>query len=182
MPSGRYDPAIRRALRELNRIPGVRTRASCQGAFASGERSHHADLAYVAFQSPIPITLEEHLLAALGDVAQVAPESIYSRWTERNEELCERLANAARSFGEARRAQRWKEWRVPLRLVLEPIELTIRFDPRGCLDWCLDCVTPSGARIHQATCRLVRLLEADPGRRLATFARFLANDPAPPDP
>ncbi|MGH7858932.1 MAG: hypothetical protein ACREQY_16525 [Candidatus Binatia bacterium] len=182
MATAAYDPAIRRALRELNRIPGVRTRASCQGRFSPEERSSHADLAYVTFHAPVPIALEEHLLAALGDLAQVAPESIYSRWPERNHELCDRLAEAAQLFRELRRSQSWEEWRVPLTKLLEPIERALRADSPVAVEWCLDCSTDAASKAHDGRCRLVTLLEADPGRRLATFGRFLANDPDPPDP
>ncbi len=90
------DPGIRPALRALNRVTGVATRSSCQGKWALGERSTHADLAYVLFRDPIPLAVEGSLLESIEDVARVDAQSVYSRWPDRNREVCVRLAAVAR--------------------------------------------------------------------------------------
>lgn len=180
--SPRYDLGIRRALRELNRIPGVKTRSSCQGKSQPDEDSTHADLAYVTFRSPIPLALEEQLIATVGAVARIDPSSVYSRWPERNAELCARLGEAAHTFLEARRSERWRESVLSLSELLEPIEALIDSLSPVTLFWCFDCcltVTVPGK--HGPPCQLVALLDGDRERRLDLFERFLAADAHPPD-
>ncbi|MEA2625396.1 MAG: hypothetical protein QOD06_1441, partial [Candidatus Binatota bacterium] len=66
-----FDAGIRAAVFELNRLPGGATRSSCQGKTSPSEASTHADLAYVLFRRPMPLSLEEHLLHEVGGVARI---------------------------------------------------------------------------------------------------------------
>ena len=187
MPSPPFDPGIRRALRDLNRIPGTKTRSSCQGKSSLDEASRHADLAYVTFRSPVPLALEDHLVATIGDVARIDSSSVYSRWPERNLEFCARLTDAGRTFLEMRRGERWEEAVLSFSQLLEPIEALLDSAAPVALSWCLDCRLPSTARSdapgkHAPDCRLVALLKGSPERRLDLFERFLAADERPPDP
>lgn len=147
------------------------------------ERSTHADLAYVLFDTPMPIALEEELLGALADLARVSPDSVYCRWPERNAELCARLAAAAAGFVESQRGVDGEESRVPLTRLLASVESALADDVGPALLWCLDCSACLVAepRGHGA-CRVVTLIDAAPGRRLELFRSFLAADPRPPDP
>lgn len=181
MNGARYDRGIRHALRELNRIPGVRSRSSCQGRSRPDERSTHADFAYVLFRTPVPLAFEEHLIADLGELARVEPDSVYSRWPERNVELCDRLARSARGFREQPHRTGDRDVRLPLAKLLAPLEEWLRNPEAPEVAWCFVCGAfrqPAEDAAH----RPLSLLDEPPSRRaLATFDAFLAADPSPPD-
>ena len=177
-----YDAGIRPALRELNRLSGVRTRASCQGRSAPDDRSGHAEFAYVLFRTPVPLAFEEHLVAELGDLARIEPDSLYCRWPERNAELCERLAETARAFRRHPRTAPTGETRIPLAALLAPLEAWLREPDAPPVAWCFTC---AALRAGEATCAAhhpLALLDPGPRRAIATFDSFLASDPSPPDP
>jgi hypothetical protein len=92
------DPRVRVLVEALNQIPGVVTRASCEGAGQGPATHRHADLAYVAFRQPLPLRFQEFLLTSIGSVARVEDEGIYSRWPERNRAFIARALAATRSY------------------------------------------------------------------------------------
>jgi hypothetical protein len=177
-----YDAGIRPALRELNRLTGVRTRSSCQGRAAPDERSSHAEFAYVLFRTPVPLAFEEHLLAELGDLARIEPDSLYCRWPERNAELCERLAETARAFRRHPRTAPTGETRIPLAALLGPLEAWLREPEAPPVAWCFTCAALRAGKAACAAHDPLVLLDPGPRRALATFDSFLASDPSPPDP
>jgi hypothetical protein len=96
------DPGVRRVVARLNAIDGVTTRASCEGA--SNSRGHnHSDLAYVAFEYPLPLRFEAYLVVALEMIGRVEEDAVYSRWPRSNGDFLDALARAAKDY---RRRQR----------------------------------------------------------------------------
>jgi hypothetical protein len=92
------DAGVRDAVMLLGRIPGVTTRASCEGAGRVQLRHRHSDLAYVLFRHPLPVALEDFLLAHLGSVARIECAAIYSRWPAQNHVFLERLEATVHSY------------------------------------------------------------------------------------
>ena len=179
---GRYDAGIRRAVRELNRVAGVRTRSSCQGKAFPDERSTHSDLAYVLFRSPVPLAFEEHLEHSAGEFARIEPDSLYSRWPTRNQEFCDRVADLAGEFQRSRSARPARERRLALETVLRPIETALRSAGAANVDWCFACGCIHGEDARDCDPALAVPLISEPAsRRLAAFEAFLAADPHPPD-
>jgi hypothetical protein len=98
----------------LNRIPGVTTRTSCEGAGATSERHRHAELAYVLFRHELPVGLQEFLIARLDTLARVEDDGIFSRWPQRNRIFLQRLGAAARTYAlRARRPRLSVHWPLP---------------------------------------------------------------------
>ena len=90
----RIDAGVADVIAALCQIPGVTTRASCQGV--SGEpHEHHAELAYVLFRHPLPLHFRDFLIAELADLGRVDIDGVYSRWPARNGAFVERLRKAA---------------------------------------------------------------------------------------
>ena len=92
------DIGIRDAVTLLNHIPGVYTRASCEGAGPQSARHTHALLAYVAFRHPIPLQLQDFLITRLGSLARIENDGVYCRWPMRNRMFLGSLESAARSY------------------------------------------------------------------------------------
>jgi len=92
------DAGIRDAVTLLSRIPGVTTRASCEGAGSGFLRRRHADLAYVALRYPMPPRLQDFFVEQLDSIARVECDGIYSRWPEKNGAFLRRLERAARAY------------------------------------------------------------------------------------
>jgi len=93
------DAGIRDVVVLLNHIPGVLTRASCEGTALTRGRHRHADLAYVLFRYPLPLRLQEFLIDALGELARVDDDGLYSRWPTHNAAFLARLAQVVRNYG-----------------------------------------------------------------------------------
>jgi len=118
---GRIDDGVREVVALLNRVPGVATRASCEGKGAGAGRHRHADLAYVSFRHPLPLGVQDFLVARLGTEACVEDDRVYARWPKHNRTFLESLATAARRYldrqSDAPRASvRWPLARLRARL------------------------------------------------------------------
>ena len=124
----------------------------------------------------MPLTLEDKLLDALGDVARVEPDGIHCRWGERNAEFCHRLEAAAEARRRELGNERWRTTIAPLadaEQTIADVILGVRNDD---LAWCLDChaLTPSGGHAGHDTPLLLRAGES---QTLAAFRDYLATDP-----
>ena len=172
------DPRLRRAVDLLNRLPGAKTRASCQGRTPS-DPGTHADLAYVLFAEPIPLTLEDRFLEDLGEIGRIEPDGVHCRWPERNEELCARLEDSAHRRTVDLALERWERSKV----VVEDIERTlaerILGERSGDVAWCLDCRRIGDPSRHE-THRCFALFRSGDDRTLAFFAAYLTRDPPGP--
>ncbi len=92
------DVGVREVVAVLNRLPGVTTRASCQGTGPLHVGHRHGDLAYVLFRHQLPLALQEFFVAHLGPVGRVEDDGIYSRWPADNQMFLDRLTAAARAY------------------------------------------------------------------------------------
>jgi hypothetical protein len=120
------------------------------------------------------------LLREIGAVARIEPTAIYSRWPERNGELCARLAAAVTSFSARRRHERWRERLVPVEHLLERIEELLAERAEAPLDWCLGCDAVIGRGEHARDASL-ELVPHDPERSREVFRSFVAADDRPLD-
>jgi hypothetical protein len=166
------DAGIRDVVNLLNHIPGVRTRASCEGAGPQPAGHAHAALAYVAFRHPMPFQLQDFLVTRLGSLARIEDDGIYCRWPTRNRLFLGSLESAARTYlthGQGScRTMRWPLARLRARVATQvvsgrPTELCL------CLT-CSELVTPPHPLSHQA----VALLSLPADLHDRWFAEFLA--------
>lgn len=182
MPYGAssIDAGVREVVTLLNRIPGVRTRASCEGTGPQPARHAHAALAYVAFRHPIPLQLQDFLVTRLGSLARIEDDGVYCRWPTRNRSFLGSLESAARTYlsnaQEPCRSVRWPLARLRARVATQvarghPGEL--RLCPT-----CSELVDPSHPETHQPVVLLC--LPADLHDRW--FAAFLAQPKNALDP
>ena len=107
------DVGVRNVVALLNAIPGVSTRASCEGKSRARAKHHHGDLAYVLLQYPMPLALQDFLVTRLDAVARIERDGVYSRWPARNDEFLSRLTDAVRAY-HADHAEADQHRRVPL--------------------------------------------------------------------
>ncbi|MFI5399323.1 MAG: hypothetical protein ACHQ9S_27660 [Candidatus Binatia bacterium] len=110
----RIDTGVREVVDALNQIPGVTTRASCEGLGRDHTHHRHADLAYVIFRHPLPLRLQEFLLTHIDSVGRIEGDGIYSRWPDRNRAFLDDLLVAARSYAGQQGAERRIGVRWPL--------------------------------------------------------------------
>ncbi|MGH7803295.1 MAG: hypothetical protein ACREQJ_03030 [Candidatus Binatia bacterium] len=172
------DRGLRAAVDLLNRLPGVATRASCQGK-TPAETGSHADLAYVLFDEPIPLTLEDRFLADLGEIAGIEPLGVQCRWPERNAEFCSRLTASTAERERHAATELWERSAIGAADAERAIGERILGERGGDLGWCLDCHRFDEVAVHRShRCHL--LFRAGDERTLAAFAAYLARDP--PDP
>lgn len=109
------DTGVREVVALLNGIPGVATRASCEGMGCACRHPRHAYWAYVLFRYPMPLRFREYLMEELGELGRVEDDGVYSRWQERNSEFLARLEHAARSYAgrELKYPRTVIWWRLP---------------------------------------------------------------------
>jgi hypothetical protein len=165
------DPRVRVLVEALNQIPGVTTRASCEGAGQALETHRHADLAYVAFRQPLPLRFQEFLLTSIGSVARVEDDGVYSRWPERNSVFIASALAATRNYlaqpQPARRA--CVCWPLPKLRARLARQLSSGQD--FCVQLCLECrdlvFDP-----HVAAHRPLPLLRGDPEQAALWFTAF----------
>ena len=172
------DPRLRSAVDLLNRLPGVTTRASCQGKTPRAPGTH-ADLAYVLFAEPIPLTLEDRFLADLGEIGRVEPDGVHCRWPERNEALCALLEASVRRRGHDLALERWERSTVAVRDIEQKLAERILGERAGDVGWCLDCRKIEDPSRHERH-RCCALFCSGDERTLAFFAAYLVE--APPGP
>ncbi len=172
------DPRLRSAVDLLNRLPGATTRASCQGK-TPRDPGTHADLAYVLFAEPIPLTLEDRFLDDLGAIGRVEPDGVHCRWPERNEELCARLEESARRRGRDLTLERWERSTVAVGGIERALAERTLGERAGDVGWCLDCRKIGDPSRHE-THRCVTLFHSSDDRTLAVFAAYLLQDPPGP--
>jgi hypothetical protein len=166
------DAGVRDVVALLNHIPGVRTRASCEGAGPQPARHAHAALAYVAFRHPIPLQLQDFLVTRLGSLARIEDDGVYCRWPTHNRSFLGSLESTVRTYlshaQEACRSVRWPLARLRARVATRvasghPTELWL------CLT-CSELVAPPHPESHQP----VALLSLPADLHDRWFAEFLA--------
>jgi hypothetical protein len=167
----RIDPRVRELVEALNQVPGVTTRASCEGA-GSGHATHrHADLAYVAFRQPLPLRFQEFLLTSTGAVGRVEDDGIYSRWPERNSAFVASALAATRHYlAQPRRASRacicW-----PLPKLRARLARRLSSGQDFCVQLCPKC-RDLVFEPHVAAHRPLPLLRAGPEQMAVWFTAF----------
>ncbi|MFQ5668126.1 MAG: hypothetical protein ACE5I7_17060 [Candidatus Binatia bacterium] len=163
---------MRDVVAALNRIPGVVTRASCEGATAAYARHRHADLAYVLFRFPLPLRFEAFLLGHLDAVARVENDGLYSRWPSQNRAFVRCTAAATRTYLDRLAADQRAYVARPLRRLRARLAraLVRRQETKVALCWtCRDLVTGPHPALHHACC----VLELAPAQEAAWFAQFV---------
>jgi hypothetical protein len=178
----RLDVGVHDVVTLLNQIPGVVTRASCEGAGLRPARHAHAALAYVALRHPMPLGLRDFLVARLGALARIEDHGIYSRWPQENRAFLCSLESATRLFlstsaTRPRRTARWPLARLRARLARQ-VAHGHPSDMRLCLT-CAELVTEPHPDEHQPL-TLLRLSAGLPDQWFAEFIAQPANrlDPA----
>jgi hypothetical protein len=167
------DAGVRDVVTLLNHIPGVATRASCEGMGAQPAQHTHAALAYVAFRHPLPLQLRDFLITRLGELARIEEDGVYSRWPRKNRRFIGSLEAATRLYlsGSAPtscRSVRWPLSRLRARLA----RLAAR-GHAGEIQLCLVCgVLVSEA--HTETHQPITLLRLPPDLHDRWFAEFVA--------
>ncbi len=161
------DAGVRDAVALLSRIPGVTTRASCEGAGSGSLRRRHADLAYVALRYPMPPRLQDFLVEQLDAIARVECDGIYSRWPAKNPAFLRRLEGAARAYvSRPAHTLRWPLSKLRARLA--------RSVSRGedlHIGLCRVCADLVDAR-HDVSHELVLLLHVPADQHVRWFADF----------
>lgn len=174
------DVGVRDVVALLNAIPGVATRASCEGAGRARSTPRHADLAYVLWRYPIPLVLQDFLLARIDAVARIEPDGLYSRWPADNREFLSRLAAAARAYPGTHHNM-GHHLRVPLAKLRARLarRLTQREPTQIILcRTCNDVVLEP----HVATHQTVLLLQVPEDQAAQWFAEFVARSDNRLDP
>jgi hypothetical protein len=167
------DSRIQNVVTVLNRIPGVVTRASCEGAGRHPTRHAHAAVAYVALRHPMPLQLRDFFVTRLGALARVEDDGIYCRWPKNNPMFLDSLEAAARQYLsgvtlERRCRARWPLARLRARLARQ----AARGHP-GEILLCLTCAVLV-SEPHPPAHQLVPLLNLPPDLHDRWFAEFLA--------
>ena len=167
------DVGVRDMVTLLNHIPGVTTRASCEGAGPHPARHAHAALAYVAFRHPLPLQLRDFFVTRLGDLARVEDDGIYCRWPRKNQIFIGSLESAARLYltGAAREPYRSVRW--PLARLRARLARQVANGHAGEIRLCLTCANladDSHPEAHQP----ITLLSFPPDLHDRWFAEFVA--------
>lgn len=168
----RVDVGVRDVVALLNTIPGVRTRASCEGATGAGSTHRHADLAYVLLQYPMPLAMQDFLLTRLDTVARIERDGMYSRWPERNREFLSRLTDAAHAY-QAHHTELGSHLRVPLATLRARLARRLMQREPAHLSLCATCAEV-GVDPHAATHTTVPFLQVPNDQTLQWFAEFVA--------
>jgi hypothetical protein len=165
------DAGVRELVALLNSIPGVATRASCEGMSRARAPHRHGDLAYVLFRYPMPLRLQEFLVVELGTVARIDGDGVYSRWPSRNRVFIERFTDAAHTYqGRASGRQRSVRW--PLARLRARIARELSQGERTRVALCLACAQLAAAR-HHPSHNLVPLLDLAPDQEALWLEEFV---------
>lgn len=166
------DSGVREVVTLLNTIPGVRTRASCEGTNHTADAHRHADLAYVLLEYPLPLALQDFLLDSLGTIARIEHDGVYSRWPASNREFLTRFADVARAY-RARRAGHTHRLQVPLATLRARLARQVAQRAAASVSFCATCRAVDIE--HQAEAHAVVALLHLPGdQALRWFAQFVA--------
>lgn len=167
------DAGVRDAVTLLNHIPGVITRASCEGMDAQPARHAHAALAYVAFRHPLPLQLRDFLITRLGELARIEDDRIYCRWPRKNRTFIGSLESAARLYlsGSARTSCRIVRW--PLARLRARLARLVTHGHAVEVQLCLVCSVLVG-EAHPETHQPIVLLRLPPDLHDRWFAEFVA--------
>ncbi|HVO22024.1 MAG TPA: hypothetical protein VMW56_00185 [Candidatus Margulisiibacteriota bacterium] len=167
------DAGVRDVVTLLNHIPGVTTRASCEGMGAQPARHAHAALAYVAFRHPLPLQLRDFLISRLGALARIEDDGIYCRWPRENQTFVGSLESATRQFlsGAARRSCRSVRW--PLARLRARLARQVAHGHAREIQFCRTCMVLV-AEAHPEEHRPITLLRLPPDLDDRWFAEFVA--------
>ena len=174
------DVGVRDVVGVLNTIPGVRTRASCEGASGTRSTHRHADLAYVLLRYPLPLALQDFLLTRLDTVARIERDGMYSRWPARNREFLSRLTDTARAY-QAHQVDVGMHLRVPLATLRARLARRLMQREPAHLGLCATC-REVGVDLHAATHTTVPFLDVPNDQALQWFAEFVARSGNDLDP
>jgi hypothetical protein len=166
------DVGVQDVVELFNRIRGVTTRASCEGAGQAPAPHRHGDLAYVRFRHPLPLQLHDFLLAHLDAVARIEDDGIYSRWPVRNREFLDALARAVRAYRRRDAADHRTVLRCPLPRLRARCARAIARGQAMRLSLCLDCADVVLAP-HADTHRCLHLLSVPGDQHERWFAEFV---------
>jgi hypothetical protein len=172
IPAPNLDPGVRLAVAQLNGIDGVTTRASCEG-HGTTDGGRHSDLAYVAFEYPLPPRFQAFLIEALEMFARVEDDAIYSRWPESNGDFLENLERAARRYRVRQRRQKHPAVRCRLTKLRSRLATRVMAGREATASICLEC---RGLVVGPHACggRAMRLLSWPAGSQATWFGSFLA--------
>lgn len=167
------DVGVRDVVALLNHIPGVATRASCEGIGAQPARHVHAALAYVAFRHPLPLRLRDFLITRLGELARIEDDGIYCRWPRKNRTFLGCLEAATRLYlsGVANAPCRRVRW--PLSRLRARLARLVARGHAGEVQLCLVCGVLVG-EAHIETHQPIALLRLPPDLHDRWFAEFVA--------
>ncbi len=165
------DVGVREVVELLNRIPGVATRASCEGDGRQGRSHRHAAAAYVACRQPWPLRLQEFLRAQVGALARIEDDGLYSRWPAQNDAFIAAALAAIRQYL-AEQAQ-WKRLQLcwPLPKIRARLARCVSAGRPFCVELCLQC-GELRFEPHAAGHRVVVLLRGEPDVPAKWFAEF----------
>jgi hypothetical protein len=164
VPSGArsIDAGVREVVGLFNRIPGVVTRASCEGCGHGGEVQRHAAFAYIALLYPMPLQLQQFLLADQDPLTRIENDGVYSRWPEHNAAFIARLTRTLRSYGDHPPGPTGALVRWPLASVRSKIAATIARGEYATLSLCLTCADlVIGTHAPQHRCATLYRVPAD---------------------
>jgi len=164
----------------LNTLPGVRTRASCEGAHGTSSTHRHADLAYVLLRYPLPLALQSFLVTHLDAVARIEHDGVYSRWPARNREFLARLLDATRAY-QARQGAVQPQLRVPLTTLRAHLARRLIEHEPALVSLCVTCGAV-GIEPHPAAHATIPLLHAPKNLAQQWFAEFVARSGNDLDP
>ena len=170
------DVGVRDVVALLNHVPGVSTRASCEGAGRARGRHRHADLAYVLLRYPMPLGLQDFLIAELGSLVRVEDQGIYSRWPNRNHLFLDRLAVALRAYRRQHPLRHYHCLRWPLPRLRARLARELSGGKEVCVGLCLLCRDIVGAP-HPLAHRFEPLLELAGDEQARWLAEFVSQPP-----
>lgn len=167
------DAGVRGVVTLLNHIPGVATRASCEGVGARSAPHAHATLAYVAFHHPLPLQLRDFLINRLGDLARIEDDGIYCRWPRKNRTFIGSLESATRLYlsGWARTSYRSVRW--PLARLRARLARQVAHGHAREIQLCRACAVLV-AEAHPQEHEPITLLRLPPNLHDHWFAEFIA--------
>ncbi len=157
----------------LNHIPGVATRASCEGAGTQPVRHPHAALAYVALRHPMPLQLRDFLADRMGSLARIEDDGIYCRWPENNRAFLASLESAARAYLTRSLHERPNTMRWPLTRLRARVAHEVARGHAVQIALCIPC-TDLVTQPHQESHQPVSLLHLAPDLHDRWFAEFVA--------
>jgi len=141
----------------LNRLPGVTTRASCEGGGSTRAGHRHGELAYVLFRYPLPLGLQEFFTAQLGTIGRVEDDGVYSRWPAENHAFVASLTAAGHACLSAPALDGMRRVQHPLPKLRAWLARQLSRGAAAHIGFCLDCA------------RLITVPHAPPHRQLLLF-------------